>query len=130
MSFLLEQAGGLSITGKSRIMVIFLNFQISIIALLYAMKTILMMMMIMLMMLMIMVMMMILMILLVLMMMMMMMMMMNNVLTRQQDLTPVSVHQRVPCIMGSPEDVLEVKGYYDRCEDVEEINTFNSRAAW
>jgi len=66
MSFLLEQAGGLSITGKSRIM----------------------------------------------------------------DLIPQSVHQRVPCIMGSPEDVLEAKGYYDRCTDPEERKVIESRSAW
>eukprot|EP01041_Mallomonas_annulata_P000797 gene797-1547_t len=35
----------------------------------------------------------------------------------EQDLKPKSVHQRVPCIMGSPEDVLEAKSYYDACDD-------------
>jgi fructose-1,6-bisphosphatase I len=66
MSFLMEQAGGMSITGKSRIM----------------------------------------------------------------DIVPKSVHQRVPCLMGSTEDIAEVKKYYDKCTDPEQIKLFESRAAW
>eukprot|EP00595_Chromulina_sp_UTEXLB2642_P000691 CAMPEP_0196768506 /NCGR_PEP_ID=MMETSP1095-20130614/42852_1 /TAXON_ID=96789 ORGANISM="Chromulina nebulosa, Strain UTEXLB2642" /NCGR_SAMPLE_ID=MMETSP1095 /ASSEMBLY_ACC=CAM_ASM_000446 /LENGTH=374 /DNA_ID=CAMNT_0042138219 /DNA_START=103 /DNA_END=1227 /DNA_ORIENTATION=+ len=66
MSFLMEQAGGLSITGKTRIM----------------------------------------------------------------DLVPTNVHQRVPCLMGSKEDVLEAKKYYDNCSDPEQIAKFNSRKVW
>jgi len=53
MSFLIEQAGGVSVTGRDRIM----------------------------------------------------------------DVHPKSVHQRVPCIMGSPEDVMEMKSYYDASTD-------------
>mmetsp|Transcript_64840 Transcript_64840/g.103160 ORF Transcript_64840/g.103160 Transcript_64840/m.103160 type:complete len:473 (-) Transcript_64840:84-1502(-) len=53
MSFLLEQAGGLAITGHSRVM----------------------------------------------------------------DIPPVSVHQRVPIILGSKEDVEECKKYYEKCDD-------------
>jgi fructose-1,6-bisphosphatase I len=52
ISFLMEQAGGLSTTGKSRIM----------------------------------------------------------------DLVPTNVHQRVPCLMGSPEDILEVQKYFVKAE--------------
>lgn len=63
MSFLVEQAGGLSLTGKSRIM----------------------------------------------------------------DLVPKNVHQRVPCIMGSREDVLEAKSYYDSSTDPELIARCQSR---
>lgn len=66
MSFLMEQAGGLSITGKSRIM----------------------------------------------------------------DLIPTFVHQRVPCLMGSPDDVTEAKKFYDSCLDPEQLALFNSRSAW
>lgn len=33
---------------------------------------------------------------------------------RIMDLVPTSVHERVPCIMGSPEDVMEAKSYYDK----------------
>jgi len=53
MSFLLEQAGGLAITGHSRVM----------------------------------------------------------------DIPPVSVHQRVPIILGSKDDVEECKKYYEKCDD-------------
>ena len=33
--------------------------------------------------------------------------------TRIMDLVPQNVHQRVPVILGSPEDVREVRKYYD-----------------
>ena len=33
--------------------------------------------------------------------------------TRIMDLLPQSVHQRVPVILGSPDDVREVRKYYD-----------------
>ena len=36
-----------------------------------------------------------------------------------QDVIPQSVHQRVPCILGSTEDVMEAKSYYDKSEDLE-----------
>jgi len=57
MSFLIEQAGGLSITGKNRIM----------------------------------------------------------------DIPPTDVHQRVPCILGSRDDVLELRKYYQQSDDPELI---------
>jgi fructose-1,6-bisphosphatase I len=66
MSFLMEQAGGLSITGKTRIM----------------------------------------------------------------DLRPKNVHQRVPCIMGSPEDVLECKKFYEASTDSELAARCLKRIAW
>ncbi|EKX34950.1 hypothetical protein GUITHDRAFT_97957 [Guillardia theta CCMP2712] len=57
MSFLMEQAGGLSLTGKTRIM----------------------------------------------------------------DLVPQKVHQRVPFLAGSYDDVMEMRSYYDACDDPEII---------
>jgi fructose-1,6-bisphosphatase I len=57
MSFLIEQAGGLALTGKNRIM----------------------------------------------------------------DIKPRNVHQRVPCILGSPADVSELRRYYDASDDPELI---------
>jgi fructose-1,6-bisphosphatase len=57
MSFLIEQAGGLSLTGKTRIM----------------------------------------------------------------DLHPQKVHQRVPFLAGSYDDVMEMRSYYDSCDDPEII---------
>lgn len=57
MSFLIEQAGGLALTGKNRIM----------------------------------------------------------------DIPPTNVHQRVPCILGSREDVLELRRYYQESQDPELI---------
>lgn len=57
MSFLIEQAGGLALTGKNRIM----------------------------------------------------------------DIPPTSVHQRVPCILGSRDDVLELRRYYQESQDPELI---------
>jgi len=63
MSFLIEQAGGLALTGKNRIM----------------------------------------------------------------DIPPTSVHQRVPCILGSREDVLELRRYYQESQDVELIARCQAR---
>lgn len=37
--------------------------------------------------------------------------------SRVMDVPPADVHQRVPVILGSPEDVDECYGYYDRCGD-------------
>jgi fructose-1,6-bisphosphatase I len=39
--------------------------------------------------------------------------------TRIMDLEPQSVHQRVPCILGSPEDVEEMQRYYEASDDPE-----------
>jgi len=39
--------------------------------------------------------------------------------SRVMDIPPVAVHQRVPVILGSPEDIDECYGYFDRCEDPE-----------
>mmetsp|Transcript_93128 Transcript_93128/g.290321 ORF Transcript_93128/g.290321 Transcript_93128/m.290321 type:complete len:480 (+) Transcript_93128:66-1505(+) len=39
--------------------------------------------------------------------------------SRVMDIPPVAVHQRVPVILGSPEDVDECFGYFDRCDDPE-----------
>ena len=63
MSFLIEQAGGLALTGKHRIM----------------------------------------------------------------DINPQSVHQRVPCILGSPEDVAELQRYYEASDDPELIARCEAR---
>jgi len=65
MSFLIEQAGGLSLTGKTRIM----------------------------------------------------------------DLKPKEVHQRVPFLAGSADDVLEMKSYYDASDDPEIIKRCLERAS-
>ena len=65
MSFLIEQAGGLSLTGKTRIM----------------------------------------------------------------DLKPKGVHQRVPFLAGSADDVMEMKSYYDACNDPEIIKRCLERAS-
>merc|ERR1719328_542800 len=37
--------------------------------------------------------------------------------SRVMDIPPVNVHQRVPVILGSPEDVDECYGFYDKSED-------------
>mmetsp|Transcript_521 Transcript_521/g.1315 ORF Transcript_521/g.1315 Transcript_521/m.1315 type:complete len:478 (+) Transcript_521:64-1497(+) len=63
MSYIIEQAGGLALTGKSRIM----------------------------------------------------------------ELIPQNVHQRVPCILGSRDDVLELQQYYESSDDPELIARCNSR---
>ena len=63
MAFLIEQAGGLALTGKNRIM----------------------------------------------------------------DIPPVSVHQRVPCILGSRDDVLELRRYYVESQDPELIARCEAR---
>ena len=65
MSFLIEQAGGLSLTGKTRIM----------------------------------------------------------------DLKPKAVHQRVPFLAGSPDDVMEMKSFYDACDDPEIVKRCLERAS-
>eukprot|EP00281_Chroomonas_sp_CCMP1168_P023521 CAMPEP_0206229256 /NCGR_PEP_ID=MMETSP0047_2-20121206/9600_1 /ASSEMBLY_ACC=CAM_ASM_000192 /TAXON_ID=195065 /ORGANISM="Chroomonas mesostigmatica_cf, Strain CCMP1168" /LENGTH=441 /DNA_ID=CAMNT_0053652543 /DNA_START=35 /DNA_END=1360 /DNA_ORIENTATION=- len=41
--------------------------------------------------------------------------------TRILDLKPQKVHQRVPFLAGSADDVLEMKSFYDACEDPELI---------
>ena len=41
--------------------------------------------------------------------------------TRILDLVPKSVHQRVPFLAGSAEDVVEMKSFYDASEDPEII---------
>ena len=40
---------------------------------------------------------------------------------RIMDIPPTSVHQRVPCILGSREDVLEMRRYYVESDDPELI---------
>ena len=40
---------------------------------------------------------------------------------RIMEIPPVHVHQRVPCILGSREDVLEMRRYYVESEDPELI---------
>merc|ERR1712207_34316 len=37
--------------------------------------------------------------------------------SRVMDIPPVEVHQRVPVILGSIEDVQECKGFFDKCDD-------------
>ena len=37
--------------------------------------------------------------------------------SRVMDIPPTNVHQRVPIILGSPDDIDECYGYYDRCKD-------------
>lgn len=39
--------------------------------------------------------------------------------SRVMDIPPVAVHQRVPVILGSPDDIDECYGYFDRSEDPE-----------
>ena len=39
--------------------------------------------------------------------------------TRIMDILPTSVHQRVPCILGSKDDVEEMRRYYDASDDPE-----------
>lgn len=48
---------------------------------------------------------------------------------RIMDVQPQSVHQRVPIFLGSPEDVKEVKKYYDACKDPAIIARCNARLA-
>lgn len=43
------------------------------------------------------------------------------------DLPPTSVHQRVPCILGSREDVLELRRYYEASTDPDLIARCESR---
>lgn len=47
--------------------------------------------------------------------------------TRILDLKPKKVHQRVPFLAGSPDDVQEMKSHYDACEDPELIMRCLSR---
>ena len=46
---------------------------------------------------------------------------------RIMDLPPKSVHQRVPCILGSPDDVNELRKYYDASQDPEIISRCDAR---
>ena len=46
---------------------------------------------------------------------------------RIMDIMPQSVHQRVPCILGSPEDVAEMRRYYEASNDPELIARCQSR---
>merc|ERR1719356_1721564 len=39
--------------------------------------------------------------------------------SRVMDIPPVAVHQRVPVILGSKEDVDECKEFFDKCDDPE-----------
>ena len=45
------------------------------------------------------------------------------------DLKPQSVHQRVPFLAGSAEDVMEMKSYYDASDDPKIIKRCMERAA-
>jgi len=45
------------------------------------------------------------------------------------DLKPKEVHQRVPFLAGSPDDVMEMKSYYDACDDPVIIQRCIDRAA-
>jgi|EP00802_Teleaulax_amphioxeia_P007730 fructose-1,6-bisphosphatase I len=47
---------------------------------------------------------------------------------RVMDVRPASVHQRVPFFVGSAEDVLEMKSFYDACSNPHEIHTPLNRA--
>jgi hypothetical protein len=46
---------------------------------------------------------------------------------RIAEIPPVSVHQRVPCILGSREDVLELRRYYVESQDPELIRRCEAR---
>jgi hypothetical protein len=46
---------------------------------------------------------------------------------RIMDLPPKSVHQRVPCILGSRDDVKELQNYYRASEDPEIIARCDAR---
>jgi hypothetical protein len=46
---------------------------------------------------------------------------------RIMDIPPVSVHQRVPCILGSRDDVLELRRYYVESQDPELIARCEAR---
>merc|ERR1712003_173147 len=39
--------------------------------------------------------------------------------SRVMDISPTAVHQRVPVILGSADDIDECFGYFDRCDDPE-----------
>jgi fructose-1,6-bisphosphatase I len=47
--------------------------------------------------------------------------------SRVLDIPPVKVHQRVPIILGSPEDVAECQKYYDECNDPALIKACQNR---
>ena len=42
-------------------------------------------------------------------------------------LKPKGVHQRVPCILGSPEDVEECRSFYEKSKDPELIKRCSAR---
>lgn len=46
---------------------------------------------------------------------------------RIMNLEPKSVHQRVPCILGSPENVKELRRYYEASDDPELIARCEAR---
>ena len=46
---------------------------------------------------------------------------------RIMDIPPTDVHQRVPCILGSREDVLEMRRYYVESDDPELIARCEAR---
>ena len=46
---------------------------------------------------------------------------------RIMDLIPQNVHQRVPCILGSRDDVLELRSHYDASDDPDLIARCDSR---
>lgn len=45
------------------------------------------------------------------------------------DLKPKSVHQRVPFLAGSADDVMEMKSFYDACDDPDIVERCLKRAA-
>ena len=45
------------------------------------------------------------------------------------DLKPKAVHQRVPFLAGSPDDVMEMKSFYDACDDPEIVKRCLERAS-
>jgi len=46
---------------------------------------------------------------------------------RIMNIPPQGLHQRVPCILGSYDDVSELRRYYESCEDANLITRCNSR---
>lgn len=46
---------------------------------------------------------------------------------RIMDINPGTVHQRVPCILGSREDVAEMQRYYEASDDVELLARCDAR---
>jgi len=49
--------------------------------------------------------------------------------TRIMDLIPKSVHQRVPSVLGSRDDVAELRRYYEASDDPEILARCEARAA-